>query len=171
MLDMPCVMIPQLPALDSTVGLHKVDVVARRLLDINPDLDLLSLNQFLDPESAASLVRGEHPAKSVSHDIHLGTKDSSTSTSPSGSEILSDLKTTGYVGSPSMGERRRLDASSEETLDATGLSTAPVNSHAGDDLGALQQIPFSRPYDYVIDCIGTSGIETQTNLLGGLIRM
>ena len=32
--------------------------MARRLLDINPLLDLTALNEFLDPESAARLVQG-----------------------------------------------------------------------------------------------------------------
>ncbi|MCJ8155217.1 tRNA threonylcarbamoyladenosine dehydratase [Chryseobacterium sp. SSA4.19] len=40
----------QLPALHSTVGKHKVDVVAERLLDINPDLKLTKINEFLNPE-------------------------------------------------------------------------------------------------------------------------
>ncbi len=37
----------QMPALDSTVGLPKVNVVAQRLLDINPLLDLKSFDSFL----------------------------------------------------------------------------------------------------------------------------
>lgn len=40
----------QLPALRSTVGKHKVEVVAERLLDINPDLQLTKINEFLNPE-------------------------------------------------------------------------------------------------------------------------
>nr|WP_315027435.1 tRNA threonylcarbamoyladenosine dehydratase [uncultured Chryseobacterium sp.] len=40
----------QLPALRSTVGKHKVEVVAERLLDINPDLTLTKINEFLNPE-------------------------------------------------------------------------------------------------------------------------
>ncbi|WP_294223743.1 tRNA threonylcarbamoyladenosine dehydratase [Chryseobacterium sp. sg2396] len=40
----------QLPALHSTVGKHKVDVVAERLLDINPQLHLTKINEFLNPE-------------------------------------------------------------------------------------------------------------------------
>ncbi|KFF20492.1 MULTISPECIES: ThiF family adenylyltransferase [Chryseobacterium] len=40
----------QLPALRSTVGQHKVEVVAERLLDINPDLKLIKINEFLNPE-------------------------------------------------------------------------------------------------------------------------
>lgn len=40
----------QLPALHSTIGKHKVDVVAERLLDINPHLNLIKINEFLNPE-------------------------------------------------------------------------------------------------------------------------
>jgi tRNA A37 threonylcarbamoyladenosine dehydratase len=40
----------QLPALHSTVGKHKVEVVGERLLDINPKLALIKINEFLNPE-------------------------------------------------------------------------------------------------------------------------
>lgn len=40
----------QLPALHSTVGKHKVEVVAERLLDINPEVNLVKINEFLNPE-------------------------------------------------------------------------------------------------------------------------
>ncbi len=40
----------QLPALNSTLGKSKVAIVGERLLDINPDLKLSQLNQFLNPE-------------------------------------------------------------------------------------------------------------------------
>ena len=40
----------QLPALHSTIGKHKVEVVAERLLDINPQLNLTKINEFLNPE-------------------------------------------------------------------------------------------------------------------------
>ncbi len=40
----------QLPALHSTVGRHKVEVVSERLMDINPDLHLTKINEFLNPD-------------------------------------------------------------------------------------------------------------------------
>lgn len=40
----------QLPALHSTVGKHKVEIVGERLLDINPKLALIKINEFLNPE-------------------------------------------------------------------------------------------------------------------------
>ncbi len=39
----------QLLALDSTVGLPKCDVMAQRLRDINPQLDLVCIKTFLEP--------------------------------------------------------------------------------------------------------------------------
>ena len=41
----------QLPALHSTIGKFKVNVVAERLLDINPNLDLIQHKLFLSPEN------------------------------------------------------------------------------------------------------------------------
>ena len=46
----------QLPALHSTVGKSKVDVVSERLLDINPELKLTSINQFLEPENMKEIL-------------------------------------------------------------------------------------------------------------------
>jgi tRNA A37 threonylcarbamoyladenosine dehydratase len=36
----------QLPALHSTVGKNKVEVVAERILDINPEVQLVPINEF-----------------------------------------------------------------------------------------------------------------------------
>lgn len=46
----------QLPALHSTVGKHKVDVVSERLMDINPNLELIKVNEFLNPERMAEIL-------------------------------------------------------------------------------------------------------------------
>lgn len=46
----------QLPALHSTVGLSKIDVVGNRLLDINPELNLIKIQEFLLPERAFEIV-------------------------------------------------------------------------------------------------------------------
>ncbi|WP_426475411.1 tRNA threonylcarbamoyladenosine dehydratase [Chryseobacterium balustinum] len=48
----------QLPALHSTVGKHKVDVVSERLMDINPNLELVKVNEFLNPERMAEILDG-----------------------------------------------------------------------------------------------------------------
>lgn len=46
----------QLPALHSTVGKHKVEVVAERLLDINPKINLIKINEFLNPERMDEVI-------------------------------------------------------------------------------------------------------------------
>jgi len=46
----------QLPALHSTVGLPKVHIVGDRLMDINPELNLIRLEEFLSPERAFEVV-------------------------------------------------------------------------------------------------------------------
>ena len=46
----------QLPALHSTVGLPKIKVVGDRLMDINPELKLTRIQEFLSPERAFEIV-------------------------------------------------------------------------------------------------------------------
>lgn len=45
----------QLFALDSTVGLAKVDVAKSRIADINPDINVMALNLFFDDKSNLNL--------------------------------------------------------------------------------------------------------------------
>jgi len=47
----------QLPALDSTVGQPKAEVMAERMLDINPDLELKVVQAFQQPEFMEKLVQ------------------------------------------------------------------------------------------------------------------
>lgn len=50
----------QLPALHSTVGQPKVTIVGDRLMDINPELKLIKVQEFLSPERAYELVTPEY---------------------------------------------------------------------------------------------------------------
>lgn len=50
----------QLPALHSTVGQPKVTIVGDRLMDINPELKLTRVQEFLSPERAYELVTPEY---------------------------------------------------------------------------------------------------------------
>ena len=50
----------QLPALHSTVGQPKVKIVGDRLMDINPELNLIRVQEFLSPERAYELVTPEY---------------------------------------------------------------------------------------------------------------
>ena len=49
----------QLPALNSTIGKNKTDVVAERILDINPKLNLKKINKFLEPERMEEILTQE----------------------------------------------------------------------------------------------------------------
>ncbi len=49
----------QLPALHSTVGQHKVELVGSRLMDINPELKLIKINEFLEPARMEELIKSE----------------------------------------------------------------------------------------------------------------
>jgi tRNA A37 threonylcarbamoyladenosine dehydratase len=46
----------QLPALATTIGLSKADVMGERLLAINPDLKLTIKHEFITPDTAAELL-------------------------------------------------------------------------------------------------------------------
>ncbi len=46
----------QLPALHSTVGEPKVEIVGDRLMDINPELKLTRIEEFLSPERAREII-------------------------------------------------------------------------------------------------------------------
>lgn len=49
----------QLPALHSTLGQPKAEVVAKRLLDINPELQLTVINEFLRDERTEEVLDAE----------------------------------------------------------------------------------------------------------------
>lgn len=46
----------QLPALHSTIGQAKITIVGDRLMDINPELQLTRIEEFLSPERAFEIV-------------------------------------------------------------------------------------------------------------------
>lgn len=46
----------QLPALHSTIGKDKVEIVAERILDINPEINLVKMNEFLSPERMGEIL-------------------------------------------------------------------------------------------------------------------
>ncbi len=48
----------QLPALHSTIGKPKTEVMSQRLLDINPGLNLEILDSFLNPDNISEVLRG-----------------------------------------------------------------------------------------------------------------
>ena len=50
----------QLPALNSTIGKAKTAVIADRIKDINPEIELTVLTEFLSPERAFEIVNKEY---------------------------------------------------------------------------------------------------------------
>ena len=50
----------QLPALHSTIGQPKVTIVGDRLMDINPELQLTRVQEFLSPERAFEIISDEY---------------------------------------------------------------------------------------------------------------
>ncbi len=50
----------QLPALATTHGQNKVDIMYERLMAINPELKLTAINSFLSPEKAAEILNETH---------------------------------------------------------------------------------------------------------------
>ena len=50
----------QLPALHSTIGKPKVEIVGDRLMDINPELNLTRVQEFVSPERAYEIVTNEY---------------------------------------------------------------------------------------------------------------
>ncbi len=49
----------QLPALNSTIGKNKTDVVAERILDINPEINLKKIDEFLEPKRMEEILTQE----------------------------------------------------------------------------------------------------------------
>lgn len=50
----------QLPALVSTTGKKKTDIMQERLLDINPELELHVIASFVEPDSVAGILDSAH---------------------------------------------------------------------------------------------------------------
>jgi tRNA threonylcarbamoyladenosine dehydratase len=51
----------QLPALDSTIGRSKAEVMAERIRDINPDINLVVLREFVQPERVSEILQEAKP--------------------------------------------------------------------------------------------------------------
>ena len=66
----------QLPALHSTVGKDKVDVMKERIIDINPDIDIKAIKAMYTAENSDELLSGDYDyvvdaIDMVSSKIHL----------------------------------------------------------------------------------------------------
>src|SRR5690606_27099263 len=50
----------QLPALHSSIGKPKVEIVGDRLMDINPELNLVRIQEFVSPERAHEIITADY---------------------------------------------------------------------------------------------------------------
>lgn len=105
----------QLPALHSTVGKPKVDIVGDRLMDINPELKLTRVKEFLSPERAYEIVSEEY-------DYVLDCIDSVT---PKLNLIISAKRKKVKVIS-NMGAGGKMDASKVRVSDISKTDVCPL---------------------------------------------
>ena len=101
----------QLPALHSTEGMPKVHVVGDRLIDINPELNLTRIEEFLSPERALDIVDEKY-------DYVLDCIDSIT---PKLNLIISSKRKRVKIIS-SMGAGGKMEASKVKVADITNTS-------------------------------------------------
>lgn len=97
----------QMPALCSTVGLPKCDVVANRLAEINPSLKLIVKNIFLLPDNVSAVL------SEFKYDFVVDAID----TLPSKAALIKECWTRGVPVVSSMGAGAKNDLSQIRTLD------------------------------------------------------
>ena len=105
----------QLIALDSTVGIPKVDVMARRALDINPDCNITAINCFYAEENKNIIDFSEY-------DYVIDAID----TISSKLLIIERAKQAGTNVISCMGAGNKLDASCFEVADIYKTSVCPL---------------------------------------------
>lgn len=108
----------QLPAFHSTVGLSKVEVVKKRLLDINPELSVNSVEMYLDEKS----IPGIFAAMPKSADFVLDAIDT---LSPKIALIQHCLKQNIPLVS-SMGSGAKMDATKVRIADISKTRMCPL---------------------------------------------
>ncbi|MGG7034173.1 MAG: ThiF family adenylyltransferase [Flavobacterium sp.] len=116
----------QLPALHSTVGKNKVDVVGDRLMDINPELNLTKINEFLSPERAFEIVSDEFTY----------VFDCIDSLTPKMNLILACKKKKVKIIS-SMGAGGKMDASKVQVADISKTKNCPLAKNIRKRLKAM----------------------------------
>lgn len=105
----------QIPALTSTIGMNKVDVMERRMLDINPKLNITKKKMLYDETTSEELLSGDYDfvvdaidmVKSKVHLLETATKK-------------------GYNVISSMGMGNKLDPSKIEIADIYKTHMCPL---------------------------------------------
>ncbi|MBO4843704.1 MAG: tRNA threonylcarbamoyladenosine dehydratase [Bacteroidales bacterium] len=120
----------QLPALHSTVGLSKADVLVGRLKDINPDLDILTVNDFLTEENVAEIIGSLFPG------MDLYVVDAIDTLSPK-IALIQYCLSKGVPMVSSMGAGAKFDATAVRVADISKTYECPLAHMLRKRLGRL----------------------------------
>ena len=120
----------QLPAMHSTVGLSKTDVLVGRLKDINPDLDIVTVNDFLTEENVAEIIGGLFPG------MDLYVVDAIDTLSPK-IALIQYCLSKGVPMVSSMGAGAKFDATAVRVADISKTYECPLAHMLRKRLGRL----------------------------------
>ena len=120
----------QLPAMHSTVGLPKIEVLGRRLRDINPDIDLVAIGEYLTEENVSDVLGGLFPGRS------LFVVDAIDTLSPK-IALIQYCLASGIPMVSSMGAGAKLDATAVRVADISKTYECPLAHMLRKRLGRL----------------------------------
>ena len=120
----------QLPALHSTVGLPKTRVLGERLKDINPDLDLVTVDDYLTEDNVSAILGGLFPG------LDLFVVDAIDTLSPKIS-LIQHCLSAGIPMVSSMGAGAKVDATAVRVADISKTYECPLAHMLRKRLGRL----------------------------------
>lgn len=140
----------QIIALQSTMGRPKVDVMAERILDINPEAKVFSKKLFIDEKSVREILH-------CPPDLVLDAIDSVASKI----ELLTFCANSGIPVVSSMGAARKLDASKILTSDISKTFNCPLAAR-------IRKGMRQRGISDGIDCVFSSEIPSENSFFKGV---
>ncbi len=105
----------QLPALHSTVGKYKVEVMKERILDINPNINIKSVNELYNKETSESILK-------ENYDYVVDAIDMVTSKI----HLIETCNSKGFKIISSMGMGNKLDPTKIEVTDVYKTQMCPL---------------------------------------------
>jgi tRNA A37 threonylcarbamoyladenosine dehydratase len=120
----------QLPALHSTVGLSKTQVLGNRLKDINPDLDLVTVEDYMTEENVSTILGALFPG------LDLFVVDAIDTLSPK-IALIQHCLSAGIPMVSSMGAGAKLDATAVRVADISKTYECPLAHMLRKRLGRL----------------------------------
>ena len=120
----------QLPALHSTVGLSKTQVLGNRLKDINPDLDLVTVEDYMTEENVSTILGALFPG------IDIFVVDAIDTLSPK-IALIQHCLSAGIPMVSSMGAGAKLDATAVRVADISKTYECPLAHMLRKRLGRL----------------------------------